>query len=912
MAASSGSKRRAKDSNEDEDSPLFEAEVTPKRLRVHRSEDNDRSDSDSNGDDACDDDGGESDSDDGKNYDESVEPYPAHAAYDEEVEEVKFALTLLAMEAEKLFAKASCDTPDVRELRGKIEDVKTVPEYKRITIGLLGEAGEGKSSLVSSLADCPGLAKALEAGASCTYVITEYTRAVPNQRKEFSATIECYNLETAGSILSSALDDWAFFHQNKNDNAQGWSQEDHEYHENKSLTSLAIFRAIFSKVDLFCTDETAIASLHRMTDMEMSREEIMAVMLDNTKKALDAFEGLEQQQDGKYMGYFEADSTAKLWARLDRHITESAADGEPAHWPLVKKVTIGVAHSRLLDKVSLVDMPGISDTNQVRVDTTLQHINNCDQLFIVARIGRIVTNTAVNMLLKQYGKAFRGNIAVVVTRCDDGIDDACAMEMVKHGLDISGFNALKASSELMSAQITELRTRRNKCRSRKSQARRGKLTEEIDSAVRNRQEIENTRWGLIADFRNQRIIRDLTNARGRHMPPKKKLKVFCVSNKHYAYHKSGEEYSKFLLSPNGTGIPQLRQQTLLLAAPRILGAIEDYIDHRFKVFLRGYELWSNTKAILTKERDALLELVEQPRRGLSDNLEQYQRGLQEQVEKQVVGPMRKEQENFAEHATNMLQSKIRPLHHSTIGAFVRRKGNFKKSIASDSWNTLFTEKSTENLMESWEFFLPRQVEVAEKGEEQVISGVLELMKKLKDRPAAVALPIKAFEEALEGRIVAIRQHFKARQEIVQRALRKTYLDATVESEDNFFAAAMAQAYELCKNDKGKGVKARSIGRLDAYLALDGEHSPYARMAVAIADDIEDAVTTQTEGMAEDLTTIFNLITKDFRTMTKKKGNDPSEVPVRDAIKAYLQTAGPKFDGACKQMEEIKSRYPADT
>lgn len=93
--------------------------------------------------------------------------------------------------------------------------------------------------------------------------------------------------------------------------------------------------------------------------------------------------------------------------------------------------------------------------------------------------------------------------------------------------------------------------------------------------------------------------------------------------------------------------------------------------------------------------------------------------------------------------------------------------------------------------------------------------------------------------------------------------------------------------------------------------LSGDRSPFAAMATSIGEEIDTASTTQTDGLVEDINAVFDLAAKDFQTMTRKKSNDPSELPVRDAIKGYLKTAGPAFDAVCKQMEEIKTRYPAD-
>ena len=99
-------------------------------------------------------------------------------------------------------------------------------------------------------------------------------------------------------------------------------------------------------------------------------------------------------------------------------MTENPNSGQPNLWPLVECVFIGVKGSRVLDHTTLVDLPGISDTNQVKVNATLDRLRTCVGLWIVTPIGRAIDDITVGSLFSRYEERFRGNIAIICTRSD--------------------------------------------------------------------------------------------------------------------------------------------------------------------------------------------------------------------------------------------------------------------------------------------------------------------------------------------------------------------------------------------------------------------------------------------------------------------------------------------------------------
>lgn len=119
----------------------------------------------------------EDDEDEDEGYSEKFEPWPKYAACDPEFSDGQEKLGRLASKLLNILENDTCDTPDVRKLRGKAQHIQTIPAADRPVIGLIGNSGQGaqivtkgsqsiltsprKSSFINSITDIPGLANAV-------------------------------------------------------------------------------------------------------------------------------------------------------------------------------------------------------------------------------------------------------------------------------------------------------------------------------------------------------------------------------------------------------------------------------------------------------------------------------------------------------------------------------------------------------------------------------------------------------------------------------------------------------------------------------------------------------------------------------------------------------------------------------
>jgi ElaB/YqjD/DUF883 family membrane-anchored ribosome-binding protein len=102
-----------------------------------------------------------------------------------------------------------------------------------------------------------------------------------------------------------------------------------------------------------------------------------------------------------------------------------------------------------------------------------------------------------------------------------------------------------------------------------------------------------------------------------------------------------------------------------------------------------------------------------------------------------------------------------------------------------------------------------------------------------------------------------------------------------------------------------------VDYLQNHLCLGGRYSPFAVMFRSMQTDIKKAIKSHATNSRKELNSNFNLIVKDFESMTRKKGTDKSEASARKTIKEYLKTAIKAFHQSEAAVNSIKARYLTD-
>ncbi|KAH8653995.1 hypothetical protein BGZ60DRAFT_159006 [Tricladium varicosporioides] len=92
------------------------------------------------------------------------------------------------------------------------EDLRNYQSPIEFSIGLVGDSGVGKSSLINSLLDTNDLAKTAGNGSACTTVVTEYRQKRPCDTAPFTIEVQCMEDQEIQDLLQQCIVDYRRYH----------------------------------------------------------------------------------------------------------------------------------------------------------------------------------------------------------------------------------------------------------------------------------------------------------------------------------------------------------------------------------------------------------------------------------------------------------------------------------------------------------------------------------------------------------------------------------------------------------------------------------------------------------------------------------------------------------------------------
>ncbi|KAI7484498.1 hypothetical protein KC351_g4490, partial [Hortaea werneckii] len=224
---------------------------------------------------------------------------------------------------------------------------------------------------------------------------------------------------------------------------------------------------------------------------------------------------------------FEAENVDDLNADLSPHITEHHDFEVPALCHLINKVTVGARDSRLLQYVTLADLPGTSDVDQVRGAIAQGFLQQCDAVLIFEPMARCVDHPSAERNIAINAERFGSNMALVVPRSDDNVDDALAQTMRKKGQSIGDYFVIGAQIKQLDSELIQIKREVEKRRAVKRQKTTGStfagLTlEELrlrrSELIEERQQQKNRQFAILVDARNTYTTRLLQHNKQHFMP----------------------------------------------------------------------------------------------------------------------------------------------------------------------------------------------------------------------------------------------------------------------------------------------------------------------------------------------------------------------------------------------------------
>lgn len=327
------------------------------------------------------------------------------------------------------FSKYASSNADAQSWKQAIEKLIPQAERKRTVVGVVGNTGAGKSSVINAMLDEERLVPT-NCMRACTAVVTEISwNSSTNPSTKYRAEIEFIGREDWEKELNVLLKE--FLTENGS-----LSREASDPNSDAGI-AWAKFHSVYPKIPKDCLQNCTVSGL-------MSESAVVNV-LGTTKNIHAAIPGRFYHELQRYV-----DSKEKVTGRIKEKDKSKSVDKEKKkpfemeYWPLIKVVKIYTKSSALSTGAVIVDLPGVHDSNAARSAVAQGYMKQCTGLWIVAPINRAVDDKAAKTLLGDSFKRqlkYDGGFSSVTFICSktDDISITEAIESLELEDEVSEF-----------------------------------------------------------------------------------------------------------------------------------------------------------------------------------------------------------------------------------------------------------------------------------------------------------------------------------------------------------------------------------------------------------------------------------------------------------------------------------------
>ena len=288
-----------------------------------------------------------------------------------------------------------------------LENVRKQAIRTRTVIGVVGNTGAGKSSVINALLDEERLLPT-NCMRACTAVITEISYNYDSTA--YSAEIEFISAHDWRVELETLFKDLL--------DGSGNVSRDCANEDSEAGIAYAKIKAVYPK----------------LTKEDISNSSVQELMEHNSvSKVLGTSRSIQETDPlffyRKLQSYVDSkEKTTK--SEKDKSDKEKKKPKEMEFWPLIKVVRLYVRAPALSTGAVIVDLPGVHDSNQARAAVAQNFMKQCTGLWICAPINRAVDDKAAKSLL---GETFKRQLKIdggysTVTFICSKTDDISLME----------------------------------------------------------------------------------------------------------------------------------------------------------------------------------------------------------------------------------------------------------------------------------------------------------------------------------------------------------------------------------------------------------------------------------------------------------------------------------------------------
>ena len=266
-------------------------------------------------------------------YEPMSEPLPKLPAYHPSFLKAERYCSELMKDAANIIKNAEYKDARILQLLEKATNAQHLEYPKPRTVGLMGDSGVGKSSLINCLLDIPDIALSGANGEACTNVITEYCQAQPSQKAPYMAEIMLFEPFGVQRILEVHLGSYyRYVHRS----VEKMDQEAIDELNSHVSTALETFQALFANREEF-------------SDEERTKEFLEQAQSASDLKLLQKLSGWIQEsiaESGAVDGIIRRSASApeELATKIERfvksckHLLDDNDCHLPSLWPLIRGV----------------------------------------------------------------------------------------------------------------------------------------------------------------------------------------------------------------------------------------------------------------------------------------------------------------------------------------------------------------------------------------------------------------------------------------------------------------------------------------------------------------------------------------------------------------------------------------------
>ncbi|KAF2740486.1 hypothetical protein EJ04DRAFT_559010 [Polyplosphaeria fusca] len=557
-------------------------------------------------------------------------------------------------------------------------------------VGLVGDSGVGKSSLINSLLDKEELARASNSGAACTCVVTEYHH---HTNDDFKIDIEYFSDHDLKSQYEQLLHDYRRFQ--RAEHAEGTDAKELEYLGQRADLAIKLFRASFGR---------RLEETRGIID-DLPIEQSVDIMMGWVAQVLPPAHSRGESNTVRetFNGITECSN------RLAILTSELNERGGKSLWPFIKKLKVYLKSHILSKGLIIADLPGLRDLNTARQNVTERYVRQCHQVYAVARIGRATTDAGVKEVFDLARRASLSNVGVICTQSDD-----IRANEAKHD-----WPTERPMIEQMERNITTQKLRRQEVEEQVREYEEDlelldevemgeyrELQKELRTIDRAHRNMRFERFQYLIHTRNTKIFASLQALYGGRT-----LQAFCVSNSIYWDHR-GAAVGEALPSLQLSGIIRLRRHCIGIVADSQLRATNTYLQDEIPAFLGSVELWiqAGSGDASAENKQQILDAVAVVQQGVNQltspvsSQHDIAYDMTSSFKDHVKIYMRQRAQDWCERAGEASMAR-NGYHHSSYSAFCRNFGtHWTKAIGHACWNEEAVASMKTDLSDRWDDF----------------------------------------------------------------------------------------------------------------------------------------------------------------------------------------------------------------